>query len=455
MLLLSRGVIIIVRGEDINSIDSESGIIASLIHNPEFSFYSEYLLPNHFTNKDNRCVYTAICDLVRKGITTIDAYNIIEDLNSSEATRKYAEDLSVEKLQELIEMSDILSRHTVEEYQMLVANVMDAALRRDMYYKLKECQSLCVNRSVEDIGQKIYDVIDTAMSEYTVSEEVPEFSDKVDELWDEIEQHQNGGCGIPFKFPTLNEYVTLEPCELVVIAAPPKGGKSILMLNTAVDVLKRGETVMYIDSELSDRLFLCRMIAHLTGIDFNKIKNGTYTQEEAVLIKEQRDWIKQQKFVHLYMPIFDQQSIYVAVKKVAHRYGKLGLLIVDYLKSTGDTDAFATYQELGRLTDMIKNDICGAMEIPGLAAAQLTKSGYLADSAKIARNASTIASVVDKSPEEIDTDGAECGNKKLIVQFNRNGMQMAPGEYIDLYFDGNHIMFAEAKQHVPQDLVPY
>lgn len=32
------------KAEDINSIESESGIIASLIHNPELSFYSEYLL---------------------------------------------------------------------------------------------------------------------------------------------------------------------------------------------------------------------------------------------------------------------------------------------------------------------------------------------------------------------------------------------------------------------------
>ncbi len=39
------------RAEDINSIESESGIIASLIHNPELSFYSEYLLPNHFTRR--------------------------------------------------------------------------------------------------------------------------------------------------------------------------------------------------------------------------------------------------------------------------------------------------------------------------------------------------------------------------------------------------------------------
>ena len=106
------------RAEDINSLDSEAGIIASLIHNPEFSFYSENLLPNHFTNKDNRCVYTAICNLAQQGITTVDPYIIIEILNSSEATRKYAEDLSVEKLQELMEMSDVIARSTVEEYKV-------------------------------------------------------------------------------------------------------------------------------------------------------------------------------------------------------------------------------------------------------------------------------------------------------------------------------------------------
>ena len=98
------------RAEDINSIESEAGIIASLIHNPEFAFYSEFLLPNHFTDKSNRCMYTAICDLVKKGITTIDPYNIIEDLNSSEATRKYADELTIGELQEFIETSDVLAR---------------------------------------------------------------------------------------------------------------------------------------------------------------------------------------------------------------------------------------------------------------------------------------------------------------------------------------------------------
>ncbi len=102
---------------------------------------------------------------------------------------------------------------------------------------------------------------------------------------------------------------------------------------------------------------------------------------------------------------------------------------------------------------MVKNQICGELNIAGLGAAQATAAGRLADSAKIARNASTIAMITGKTPEEIEADGPECGNKKLRVVYNRNGMQMAHDEYIDLRFDGNHVLYEQAKQHIPQE--PY
>ena len=102
---------------------------------------------------------------------------------------------------------------------------------------------------------------------------------------------------------------------------------------------------------------------------------------------------------------------------------------------------------------MVKNKICGDMNIAGIGAAQATSTGKLADSAKIARNASTIIMIQDKTPEEIQQDGARCGNKKLFVKFNRNGAQMNEGEYIDLNFIGDRILYEQAAQHSP--ISPY
>ena len=187
-------------------------------------------------------------------------------------------------------------------------------------------------------------------------------------------------------------------------------------------------------------------------MEFLRYRHLAYSQEEGERIKMAIAWIKTKRFTHLYIPMFDMQSIYTAVEKVRHTQG-LDVLIVDYFKSSSDGDAFSSYQELGRFTDTIKNRVCGDMNIAGLGAAQATVTGKVADSAKIGRNASTIAIIQSKTPEEIEADGMECGNKKLTVVLNRNGMQHAQGEYIDLQFDGNRILYEEARQHTPS--VPF
>lgn len=436
--------------EELCSLDSEAGIITTLIRHPEFSFHSENLLPGHFTDKTNSCIYTAITGLAENGISTIDPYNIIEFLNSSDATRKFADEITVDKLNELMDMCDILARHTPEEYKMLVGNVLDFAFRRDTIQRLRECEELCFKGAKENIQQQIYNTIDDVMTEYSSTNDIPQYRDVIDGCWEEIKSRQsNGYAGIPFKFPTLNEYATIEPGELFIFAAEAKQGKSMMLLNCAIDLLKQDLSVLYIDSELNTRLHTARVLAHLSGVEYKRLASGNYSGEEAIKIEEAKEWMKSRKYTHLYIPMFDQQSIYTAVKKVMHTQG-LDVLIIDYFKGSGDGDAWDSYAELGRFVDMVKNQICGELGICGIGAAQATATGKVADSAKIGRNASTIALLQDKTPDEIEADGAECGNKKLRILLNRNGMQHASGEYIDMNFDGNHILYEEAKQHIPQ-----
>lgn len=425
-------------------------MIASLVYHPEFSFYSENLLPNHFFNKENRYIYAAICNLAQRGVQHIDPYSILQSLQSQEATAKYADEITVAQLNDFFDTSDSLARHTVEDYKLCVDNVIDAAFRRDALQSLKKCEAMCFNESIKDIEQQIYRSLDDVMMEFSATTEVPAYKDVIDECWAEIEGRQGSGyAGIPFKFPALNDYATIERGELFIFGAEQKQGKSMMLLNCAVDLLQHDYAVLYLDSELNTRLFTARILAHLTGIEYKRLTSGNYSEEEERRIIEAKEWLKTRKFTHLYIPTFDQHSIYTAVKKVNHTQG-LDVLIVDYFKGKGEGDAFDSYQELGRFVDMVKNQICGEMNIAGIGAAQATVTGKLADSAKIARNASTIAMISDKTPEEIEADGAECGNKKLRVTVNRNGMQMAQGEYIDLLFDGNHILYQQANQHIPQ-----
>ena len=437
--------------EELKREESEAAVIATLINHPDYAFFSENLKSEHFFERENQLLYKAIKQLNEDGVSNIDSFNILEVLRSDPKTWQEAARISGKAIDDLVESSVDFSRNTVEEYQIVVNNVLDSAFRREAIVRLKECESLCADKSHDDIQQKIYSVIDDVMTKYSYAEKIPLFKDVVDQCWKEIESRQNDGyAGIPFKFRSLNDYATIESGELFIFAAEAKQGKSMMLLNCAMDLLKRDKAVLYIDSELNTRLFTARVIAHLTGIEYKRLTAGGYEKEDEKKIRDAIEWLKGRRFVHIYLPMFDKQTIFTTVKKIKHTMG-LDVLIIDYFKSSGEGDAFNTYQELGAFVDMVKNKICGDMKICGIGAAQATITGKIADSAKIGRNASTIAMITDKTPEEIEMDGEECGNKKLRVVLNRNGMQMASGEYIDLKFDGNHVLYEEAKQHEQHD----
>ena len=391
--------------------------------------------------------------MAKDGIETVDTFGIMEYIKHN-----FESDLckiTKENVDELINMSTILTRNSIKDYEILVSNVYDVAFRREMLSKLGDCRDILLNPESEDAKKQIYNIVDSVMTSYSYGDEIEQYTEVVDKYWSEIEARQaTGYAGIPFKFPALNDYVTIEKGELIIFAAQQKVGKSIMLLNCAVDLLNKGYSVLYIDSELSSRLFTARLISHLTGIEYRNLTSGHYEAEDKLKINEAIRWIKSKPMNHIYMPFFSADNIYMAVKQTMHKY-PLDVLIVDYFKSTGEEkDAFQTYAAMGKCIDVIKNEVAGNLNIASIGAAQATANNKLADSAKIARNASTIIMIQDKTPEEIEADGQECGNKKMIVTVNRNGMQHASGEYIDLVFDGNKISYEQAQQqHIPQ--TPY
>ncbi len=442
---------------DICDVSSEAGVVASVIVKPELCFFSENLDPKYFSNEQNSYMYYACRCLAEAGVTVpVDTYNVVSVLKKNKvAKERMAEILPDSAIEEFVRNAGNIARTDVESYMVLVGNVIDSAFRRKLYNKLNQCQNLLFNGSDKEIEQKIYAELDSTMLEFSTTNDIPQYKDVVDKLWKEIvERQKDGYSGVPFKFPTLNKYATLERGELFIFGASQKQGKSMMLLNVAVDLMRKGLGVLYIDSELSTRMFTARLLSHLTRIPFGRLKNGLYGEEEQAEIDNALKWIKEQDFTHIYLPMFDSQSIYTVIKKVKHSQ-KLDAVIVDYFKSTGDLDAFGTYQEMGKLVDMIKNRVAGEMNLIAVGAAQTNAStGRLADSAKIARNASTIAFITEKTDEEIEQDGGlEYGNKKLRVAFNRNGMQHRDGEYISLSFNGDIISYEESKQPIPQ--TPY
>ena len=433
----------------ITDTQAEAGVIATLVYHPEFILHTDYLRAAYFYNVENGCIYWAIQELYKNGVETIDAINITNMLNSNRAVKKKIEEYNLTDMQAFINMSQYAARHTLEEYKLLVNNVIIMSFKRDLYKKTLEIQSACFNRDA-DLGKLntlVNEEINNLTERYITSSEIELFGSRVDDLWEEIcnRRTEDGIYGLPSKFSILNEYFSYEPTELVLLKARMKRGKSMFFLNEAVHKIKNGVPTLYIDTEMSSRLFFERMLANISGVSMRKSKTGRYDNNEAKLLDDARNFIKQAPFVHMYLPQITDDEIYSIHKVLKYKMG-LEFSIYDYIKMDMISSS-EQYNALGQRTNFLKNNIAGELNIAVLAGAQLNRNNQVADSDKMERYVSTSILWREKTAEEIANDGGlDYGNYALTINLNRNGQQMEDDEYISMSLDGDRMRIEQAKQ---------
>ena len=238
----------------------------------------------YFYNQDNGCIYWAISELYKKGIDNIDAFNISSMLSSNKAVQKTIEKYNLPSIQEYIDLCSETARHTLEEYKLLAQTVVTLSYKRDMIKSISEIQRFCQDKTISlgELSKKKNDVLSKLDEKYIVSEDIKLLGDEAQDLWQEIcdRRTDSGIYGIPSMFPILSNWFTYEPTELVVIQAKYKQGKSVLLMLEALHKVQNGIPTLYVDREMSDRIFYERCLASLTGVDVKRIKNGKYSAEE-------------------------------------------------------------------------------------------------------------------------------------------------------------------------------
>lgn len=431
---------------------AEAGVIGTLLYHPEFIVHTDYLKPGHFYHTENSCLYWAIQELCSEGITNIDAYNISSKLQSNNAVSRTIEKYNLPTIQESCDLLKEVARHTLEEYRMLANSVFTLMVKRDYIKTLNQLYSetFIKESPLDELINKTYDHIDKLTTKYVTNTEVKALGDSIDDIWDEIvsRRTENGVYGIPSKYPSFQEYFTYEPGELVVIQAKYKQGKSVFLMNEVVHKLKNGVPTLVIDSEMQTRLYVERLLSHLTGIEVKRIKNGNYSVEEEKHIQKWLAWLKEQPFVHRYEPEITNEEIYSLCQMMKNKMG-LKFVVYDYLKSN-ETSTSDNYNVLGAKCDYLKNNIAGKLDLAVLAACQLNRNGEVADSIKINRYLSVGIRWEFKTQEMKDRDGINCGNAYAKIYVNRLGTQMPEDdqmEYIDFYFDGDRMRISEAEPH--------
>lgn len=157
--------------------------------------------------------------------------------------------------------TELRNQHTLRSVDSEIVTLVEAARQKDA----REV-SLILNKLNEKInlrGINIHDMADAkdCVDEHTI---VRSFLDKESE----------------------DEFIGSGHTGLTVVSAVPGGGKSIALLQSAINNYRDGKNVMFITLELPRSVLYNRLISNISGVNFTTILRKSYTPEEKKLMDD-------------------------------------------------------------------------------------------------------------------------------------------------------------------------
>jgi len=179
-----------------------------------------------------------------------------------------------------------------------------------------------------------------------------------------------------FPFQGLNDLVTLEPTNFMLIASRPGSGKSAFATACVKGFCEQGFNPLFVSLEMSKKEFMDRLISIKTGIPVWKFKSKNVkelTNDEWILIKQARKVINEWNF-----NFYDRGSMYIemlyGLAKHLKRKGELDIIVVDYLQLlTTHKYKGQKVNEVGEISRQLKQ-IAMELKIPVIALSQLNRS---------------------------------------------------------------------------------
>lgn len=289
--------------------------------------------------------------------------------------------------------------------------------------------------------------------------------DGLKEYFEDLEKNPIQQIGISTGMPIYDQAIGggLRPGSVNVIASRAKVGKSSLALNVALHIGKLGIPILYLDSEMSKEDSWNRMIASLAEINISDIESGKYNQFMTQKNKVDKA-ISELKSLPIYyqsiagQPLENQVSfikrwLITDVGLNKNGQSKPCMVIYDYLKLMNEEEGkgYQEYQAIGFLMTSLVN-FCKKYNFPILSFIQTNRDGISKeDSSTISQSdrvlwfCSSLSIFKKKEQEEIEQDGYEHGNRKLIVTDCRYGPGLVAGDYVNFNFNTNISKISEGK----------
>ena len=182
--------------------------------------------------------------------------------------------------------------------------------------------------------------------------------------------------GVPTGFSDLDKMTSgFQPGDLIVVAGRPSMGKTALALNIGENVaLNTGLPVAVFSMEMGAAQLAMRLIGSVGKLDQHKLRTGRLGPEDWDKLSTALGRLNEAPILIDETPALNAIEVRSRARRLMKQYGKLGLVIVDYLQlmqATSQGENRAT--EISEISRAMKS-LAKELSVPVVALSQLNRS---------------------------------------------------------------------------------
>lgn len=182
--------------------------------------------------------------------------------------------------------------------------------------------------------------------------------------------------GVPTGYTDLDEKTSgLQPGDLVIIAGRPSMGKTALALNITEHVaLDAKMPVAVFSMEMGAAQLALRMIGSVGRLDQHKLRTGRLAAEDWERLSAALGRLSEAPILIDETPALNAIEVRSRARRLAKTYGKLGLVVVDYLQlMQASTQGENRATEISEISRAMKS-LAKELKVPVVALSQLNRS---------------------------------------------------------------------------------
>jgi replicative DNA helicase len=238
--------------------------------------------------------------------------------------------------------------------------------------------------------------------------------------------------GVPTGFADLDKMTSgFQPGDLIVVAGRPSMGKTAFALNVGENVaLNTGMPVAVFSMEMGATQLALRLIGSVGKLDQHKLRTGRLGPEDWDKLSTALGRLNEAPILIDETPALNAIEVRSRARRLMKQYGKLGLVIVDYLQlmqATSSGENRAT--EISEISRAMKS-LAKELSVPVVALSQLNRSleqrpnkrpvmSDLRESGAIEQDADVIVFIY--RDEVYNPESQDKGTAEIIIGKQRNG----------------------------------